>query len=1054
MSDEARRAEQLELLQPLRSISPQGARALAMLSKGVELATSRADIADESNVAGSLISYCIREAIDSIFPKLGDPKIKDAAQRLIRNWRKVAARPGIDLGTALQDDVGDLERAVNAATAGFLPRVASFLGVLHPGLPAGLAIPAMTVLRELNAAANGGVHGATTYDDAVDLLDRTVDRLVELVAPLAVTAPAYQELIDAGDFQRVSELLGVNADPRIRVHLFDSVRDPQLAYTLAVAELLPGPELWLAYGYLRHLASDNPVAFTALVNRVVAANRLTPDVAGQLLICATFAGAEVMPEVDRLSQKAGGQVRTELMARWLRQNADLPTEPTWWRILTRLVASLNPSPRAFHAPHGVDELLDLAISRLPDIAAKLRSRFSSAVTSTLARLDADAPHTVQFHFDNGHLRARTMSNLLIGAAVRVIALAQALGEDLDLAALSDRSRDAIIRAAVPASIEIAPPERGAAIAALALDAALARMGGDDWPGDTDLHILRIVLPLAGTKSDARIAAALGEPPSPEVAAADLSTASEVRADWFRSAQWAAHLPEEYRPAAWDAVLQRSADGGLAFGPTPRLDRLAEPSAHESPLGEVDISGTTVTEFVALLNSAVSLREPDDPRFAMKLQETITAHTGTHREAWVSNEAAIMQVRDLWARLAIIQSLKSESNDAPRLRWEQLQSLWAGLVAEASTFEADGNDASKPALSRLAGEILDHLRHRVTERPRQAADVDWWGKDVLLAILPIVVWIGADEHDFGMPALFSLRGETVRLLVALSSPIDNDTDRDAAVGRALDLLAEIAASDTGFARSLGHWSRWFIRRTPAWWARHAVQLIGSDSATEIHEALLTANWESGDFAFPLLDRDTPLLNTFASQPADDAADPALTAVLFDVLPITAIEQTTWSAIFRDSPATERALRYLFPDHSIEEDANATRRLEMLGWIAADPEHARMIWRSVDVIAGSPDIGDAQLFNFTAGLAGSNRGAPLSTYHLGDRLVRSLTGADAVATLESMCAGNLGADRAMTQYDMEAVNTWFRGDGQLLPLELRTRVQQALFEIGFTGGTSTE
>ena len=53
---------------------------------------------------------------------------------------------------------------------------------------------------------------------------------------------------------------------------------------------------------------------------------------------------------------------------------------------------------------------------------------------------------------------------------------------------------------------------------------------------------------------------------------------------------------------------------------------------------------------------------------------------------------------------------------------------------------------------------------------------------------------------------------------------------------------------------------------------------------------------------------------------------------------------------------------------------------------------------------------------------------------------------------MCAGNLGADRAMAQYDMEPVNAWFQGEGQLLPADLRTRVQHALFEVGFVDGTA--
>lgn len=1053
MPGDVQRTRQLEMLQPLRSISSQGSRGLAMLTRGVALAESSDDQDDEAAVvSGSLISYCVRDALDAIFPKPDDPRIRETAQRIVRKWKTLSARPGVDLGTKLQGDFADLERAVGAAAAGFEPRVSRLLGVLHPGLPANIGIPAMSKLRDLNRDANDGLHSGTTRQEAVALLDRALARLVDLIAPLAVTAQHYQSLVDAGDFPGLSALLAANSDPRIRVYLFDRVRDPQLAQALDVEELLPGPSLWLAYGYVRHLAEDSPIEFSGFVDRVAVARRLTAEVAAQLLICASFAGPQAADEVDRLSQRAGAEMQVELVARWLQGQVDAAPDGTWWKVLTRLMDSLDPSARAGQAPHGVDELIDLAIVRLPDLPPKTRSRFSSAIIAALARLDAQSPYAVLFHFDNGHLRARTVSNLLIGAAVSVIAIAEARGESVDLTALEDRSRAILARAAVPTAITMAVPDLAAGIAARAFDAVIARIGGDEWPDSADLESLRAIVPLVGHAAEGRLAAALGEPPSADVLAADVENAADNRADWFRAAQWAAHVPEADRPTTWIDALRESADHGITFGPLPPPNRLSWPSAHESPLGTVHIPSTTVPEFVSRVNGALGLGEPDDPRFAMNLQETIAAHVGTHREAWASDHVAVGQVRDLWLRLAIVRALKSEANDAPRLRWEQLLALWAQLVREATTLQASRAGTAKSAMSRLAAEMLDHLRHRVAERPRQASDVDWWTAQVLPALIPMLGWIGNEEHDFGMPALFSLRGQAVRLLVALSSPINDDTARDAALSRALDLLAEAAAADAQFARSVGHWAQWLIRRDPAWWDRYAVHLIGSDSTPDVHGALLTANWESSDFAFSLLTVDVPLLNSFASRETDDAAAPALTAILFDVLPIEAIKEPTWSAIFRDRAAAEMALRYLFPDRSIEEDSQAVRRLEMLRWAATDVVRASMIWQSVDNIAGSPDVSDKDLFAFTARLAGSNRGAPMSTHHLADRLVRSLSSHDAVATLEAMCAGNLGSNRAMAQYDMEPVHLWFQGEGQQLPEDLRRRVQHALFEVGFVDGAA--
>ncbi|MBD8465338.1 hypothetical protein IFU30_03560 [Plantibacter sp. CFBP 8798] len=1002
---------------------------------------------DESRVTGSLISYCVRDAIDSIFPKLDDPKIKDAAQRVVTRWRRLSSRPDADLARALHGELSTLESAVEAATAGFLPRVSGFLGILHPGLLADQSIPAMKALRDLNKAANEGLHGTTTREEAVELLDRLLERLVDLVAPLAVTVQQYLSLIEAGDFESVSSLLMSNSDPRIRVYLFDRVRDPLLAQTLEVSELLPGPSLWLAHSYIRHLAAEDATAFNAFVDRVEAQNLLTADVAAQLLVCATLAGADSIGEVDRLSHKAGDRVRTEFVVRWLRRHIDAVPEAEWWKILARVVDSLEPSTGLSRSPHGVDELLDVAIARLPEIAEPPRARFSSAVIKALLRVDTDSPYTVLFHFDHAHLRARTTSGLIIESAVRVAAIAESRGTPIDLSALSELGGAALARGVVAPAIELSAPELGIAIAGRAYEAVVARVSGEYWPDQTDLQTLQVILPLVEKTALSRLSEALGEAPPSGVLCSDLDNATETRPDWFRSAQWVAHLPEEARPASWTRTLREAAEQGTEFGPLPPVNRLARPSALQSPLGDVDLAGVTVSEFVSILNSVAGVGEHDDPRFAMNLQETITSHTENNRATWAGDHNAIAQVRDLWARLTIVRALKSESGDAPRLRWEQLQTLWAHVVVEASRLVTIGDDPAKPAVVRLASEILDQLRHRVSDRPRQSGDIHWWAHEVLPATVELAAWVGSDEHDFGMPALFSLRGHSVHLLVELSSPVDDDAERDAALGRALDLLADVASADPSFARSVGHWAQWLIQRDPAWWNRSAGHLIGLSSSAVIHETLLTANWESGYFAFSLLNQDLALLNSFASQVAEDAAAPALSAVLFDVLPVTAITEPTWSAIFRDRSSAEQALRYLFPDHSVLGDPGAARRLRMMQWIAADPARAGVIWPSIDVLASSPDLSDKDLFAFTAVLARNQRGAPMSTHHLSDRLIRSLARPDAVATLESICAGNLGGDRMMAQYDMEEVYTWFQSEAQTLPPDLRVRVGHALFEVGF-------
>jgi hypothetical protein len=1043
--DENQRERRLAMLRPLLTISPQGNRGLAMLTRATTLADTQVEAADDiENISGNLISYCVREAIDSIFPKLGDPKIREVSERLVDSWRRVSAQPDADVAEAIREHIDDLSRALDAAMAGFLPRVSSFLGVLHPGISADISIPAMATLRDLNKAANAGLHGSTTHDEAVELLDNLLARLVDLVAPLAITVQQYQALIDTGDFGGLSDLLAGNSDPRIRVYIFERVRDPLLAMELDIKELLPSPSTWFAHGYVRHLADDHPAAFTQFVSRIPR-DLLTGQVASRLLAIASFAGPHAAWEIDRLSRLAGSFARMELVARWLQGHVEDAPDAQWWRILTRLVGLLDTS-RIARAPHGFSELIDLAMSRLPDAKLAMRSRFSAAILAALARLDVESPYTIGIYFDNRHTRALSASDIIIDTAARLVGFSQANGQQPDLSHLTVHSREALERAAIAPSIAMAPAELAGPIAKRAFEAILGRVTGDAWPGPDEHHTLEAVLPLLGPEALAALSGALGEPPPTEQVKHDIDNSAEVRAEWFRRAQWAAHLPERARPQKWVEALQASSECGVTFGPIPVSSFMAEPRAHESPLGDIDTSATSVPEFVIQLNAALARGNTDDPRFAMTLRETITAHAAAHREEWADDHVSIAQVQDLWVRRMIVASLKSETNDAPRLSWERLQHLWASFAAEARSLEAAETNSAKAPLSQLSMEILEHLRHRVAERPRAAADIDWWTLEVFPAVVSLVAWVGEDEPDIGLPALFSVRGEAVRLLVMLSSPIDEDAERGRALSHALELLASAAVSDPVWSGSLGHWARWLIHRAPDWWQRSSAALVGATSSPEIRHALLRGNFESGQLAPTLLGIDVPFLNAYASSDSEDVAYPVLAGVLWGDVPIKAIQQPTWSAIFRDDGAAEHALRFLFPEENLD-DADAAGRLRMLRLVTADASRAATIWRSIDVLATSPDLSDHDLFAFAAELATANRGAPMSTYHLAERFVRSLANPDAVLVLESMCAGNLGGDRALAQYELTAVNESFQRERSTLPVELRTRVQHALFEIGF-------
>ncbi|WP_146082558.1 hypothetical protein [Rathayibacter sp. AY2B3] len=1047
MFDNEWREQLLEQLSPLSSISAQGDRGLAMLSRGIQLAHTSEISEEPISTTGNLISYCVRDAMDSIFPKLDDPRIKDAAQQLVKRWRQSIDVVDSDLRTALQKELNSLEKAVAASNKGFLSRVAGFIGVLNPGLPADLSIPAMNEMRELNKAANAGVHGSTTYDDALALLNRVLERLVELVAPLAVTSRQYRELVRSKDFESISVLLSSNPDPRIRVYLFDNVRDPLLARTIHIEELLPGRSAWLAYSYVRHLAINNSDEFKALIDRIDADRKLTAEVAAELLDCASIAGAAVAFEVDRLSRKAGREMHSAYVARWLQTQVNGSPKWIWWRVLTRLVTNLDVLARQYHSVHGMNLVLESALSQLPTAAPPDRSKFSSAIINALTQLDRQTPHAIEQHFRYKSTRAQTLAHVLIETSLEVVATEQALGETVDLTMLGKRSHEALVAAALAKAIETSDPGRRALLARRGFDLVIDRMSNSEWPEVPDYNLLAATLPLLGDEAVSSIRAILGEAPSPDVVSADLDPAVSYRADWFREAQWTAYLPEDARPEMWRRVLQQAATQDVNFGPQPAYDPSVAPRAHSSPLQDIDFDDMTVVDLTEVLNSSSALGDPGDPNLLSRRYQQIEAHVKFHREEWLTHFRSVARIQDLGSRLHVLRALKSDAGEAPMPSWGELKSLWMNLLAEVNDFALNGNESAKPVASQLAETVLEHLRHRVAEQPPQAEDIDWWTEEVLPASILMVTWFGSQEHDYGMPALFSVRGEVVHLLVALSSPIDGNITRDVALSHALDRLASIALSDLLFTRSIGHWARWLLHRDAQWWERYSGQFVGPNSSLESRSMLLTANWDSGNFALALLASDLAHLNSYASESTDAAALPALTAVLFNILPITAIEESTWSAIFRDESSCESALRFLFPEHTIDDDPAGSRRIEILRWVAVHAGGGTNLWRASDVLAGSPDLSDVDLFSFTAGLAKSHRGAPLSMGVMSVRLVRSLNLPDAVTTLEAICAGNLGADRPMAQYDIQAVNLWFQESGDTLRPDLRTRVHHALFEIGF-------
>jgi hypothetical protein len=1019
-----------------------------MLAKAIELADSTENPeTGPDDVQSSLVSYCVREAMDSIFPKLRDSRIYDVSTRLVAGWRNMGSQPEAGDMADLAPIVEELSAAFESAQAGFVPRVSLLLSMLNPGIAADMSVPAMARLKGLNRASNASLHGSGAQQHAAELLDGVLTNLVELVAPLAVTSNPYRELIEAGDFAGIAVRLAGSSDPRIRVYLFEEVRDARLAEELDIAELLPAGSFWLGHIYLRRLAAEQPEDFSRFVSRVIAEGRMTSQHATSLLSCACLADASTRFDVERLISLAGPSTPFDLVARWLSTHAgDIPDQ-SWWEIVSRLVSVLRGAGYS-RAPYGLAEILNAAIENLPGVSADTRARFGSAVFEALSQLDNDSSYAIQMYFDHPRRQIST-SDLIIGVAVGVLATNNAGGEESDLTTLSESSHAALLQGAVGPSLVLASDEMRVRIAERAFASLLHRISSDEWPVPDENVSLAEVLPLLPADQTSQLDGALGDPPNGEQIRFDLAEIDTARAGWFRLATWAGHLPESFRPARWSRVLEESSRTGLNFGPIPDASYSLDNSQGE-PRFDLDATTLSVTDLVERLNAIDITSGVVSSRQWASLHDVIEAHIALHRSAWAEEHPEIARIRNLPLRRAVLSQLRSGGSDLPRLSWAQLQQLWVGVTSESETLQTSGSEDAKAAVAELAREVIDGLRLSLKDRPRSAADVDWWIEDIHPAVVALASKVGESESDAGLPALYSVRGASVRLLVGLSSPRTDDAQRDQALRIALDLVAEAAKSDRVYASSVGYWARWLIARAPEWWEAQSDHLVGKSSARFIRSAMLKSNFASGNFESSLLGVDVNILNSFGAGASHDAAFPILTAVLADIVPVAAIREETWAAIFKDASSTENALRYLFLE-PLEEDGAAIRRLGLLRRLSADRSRASQIWRSLDTVARSADISDADFFAFGAELAESNRGKPMSMTGLVDRFTRSLANPDAGVVLEAMLSGNLNESRAMTQYDLAPLNAVFNAERTSIPAELRNRIHTSLFEVGFRDQT---
>jgi hypothetical protein len=773
------------------------------------------------------------------------------------------------------------------------------------------------------------------------------------------------------------------------------------------------------------------------------------------LICACLAGSEAAVQVDRLARIAGELGPLDHVVQWLRSTIGKSDHIAWWSTLAYAIRRTGKAASQTQY-YGLSEVIKLAIESFDGADAPRQSMVTKAAYQALADLDYEMPYTVQFFFDNQPRDLHTSSDALIDACVRLLSYRLARGEALteDLSrGLSRESMAVVERAAVAQAMSAAEPGVVGGLSERALSDLIARIDGEEWPGAFEaLHTEEIANALGPDVCAARLAEALGDAPDAQQVSADLAKISETRADWFRQANWAGHLTKDLTPDSWSTVLEVSAEAGINFGPLPaRPSIFATPTTPESVLKGVDLDSLDVSGFVSLINGELSTQEPSDMHLAVSIQNPLVAHVAGHRSQWKNDFAAILDLQEPWIQKAVIAAM-NDGEEAMPLSWEELQELWRATVNRADTttegLEVVRTVAEKHAVGILVRELLEQLRNRGASRPRTSADVGWWLHHALPETLTLLRLIGSSEQDTGFPVLFSIRGQLVRLLIEMSSPLLTNTEHAEALDIALNQLVNTALADQQIAACLGNWAHWLIRRSPRWWEQNVDSLVGPAASSETRRALLDANFRSGDFAPTLLSLDLKFVNSFASSTERDAAHPALWAVLYDIVGIDQIDDTTWSAMFRDNPAADTCLRYLFPTDVVEADATAARRLKMLAKVCEKKARAATVWRALDTLARNSDISDNDFFDFAAGLAVTNRGVPMSSQHLVERITRTLPAERTVKVLESMCSGNLGPSRAMAQYDFEGINVWFLQNRGSVPTEQRTRITNALFELGLT------
>ncbi len=839
--------------------------------------------------AGNLIAFCTREALMSLLDLGGRRKRNtgDAAREVVEAARRVRDQ------RASPETLLEATRKLEVALEGPGPhseRLEHVITTLARRAPVRSQADLLDAYIDALADLNDALHGDVALTTAVELHTKAVATVGRLFGPMAPRLSEIDELVvlvepTAQDVTRLASLAG---DPRVVDYFFSRIDGSGWLRVLHDDKLLmpPGDGIWPAFPYLATIAKSHPDEVRTWLESRPHGRDLTDSQARLLLSVARTVGVRVADAAVRV----------------------VDTHTTDTGVLHGIAGYLEELPQDEHPSGAVTELLKRALDGVMGdgspaddsylAAGMLRVAVSSArqaepgrwlriLAAKLARF-ADPPNAFEFR----RLKAIDGLGLEAGAPVLQL-LVVAIRDVAKLAAETGMPTKERI-----AALEKIPPPLAGRLIALHLNetvdvdveaalALLTREVADHPPMPETLALLRSLTERELPGLQEQMLEVLGEPPTPEEAAALPDVDDLPPAPWRRAYGWLDAMPQGVKDA-WAAANERvEARWGKAL---PEGHIIPQPTAKwvavTSPTEVDELAQMTPLEAAA----SVAAWRPETDRFSgptpRGLAGTLSKTIEANPERWLA-ESPLEIVQTLRHPTYITEYLLALAKYAGELNGQVTAVIDAvelvqdepWPVADLGGDEYDQNpnwasasDAGVELIGKLAsagvdfGEDRDRAWEMIVHAVRDRDEAPVFAEDQ--EVRPL-------DHAVNRSSMRSL---SVAIIFAEATS-DPDKEPEQLLGL-LDEALELRRPDGLHARAmLARPLPWLVDRAPTWTAANWERIVGDEAPDGLGPDTFDLYLEWGEPYRPIFEQNGDRYEAAMSRVPEDARRHILTAMVW-------------------------------------------------------------------------------------------------------------------------------------------------------------------------------